>query len=1479
MTTQKDAKASVIDKIYPLTPMQQGMLYHCVHDDRAGNYIEQVVYELKGVLHPDVLTKAVGDVVQRHDALRTVFFHENVSRLSQVVLKKLPVSVGRRDLREIDLPQRADAVAYLADQERLRPFVLRQGPLVRVLLIQVGLDSWYLVWTFHHLIMDGWCLGLLTRDLVIAYSARLGGTDPMFSEAPQFQTFVDWLAQRSAGADLAFWRNQLQGRDGVTSLPFPVAVPGGPYRPSEVSVSLSSKLCAGLEDLAHIHGTTLAALIHAIWALELAWITDSDDVVFGSVTSGRPTELAGARDIVGLFINTLPIRLQVNDDEAFCDLLHRAGTKLRAMLAHAQIPLTKIQSDLCAGRDAFDHLLGFENYPVPELAEGELPFEFIGVTSHGQTNYDFNLAVQLGVGLDIHCRYNESRFAEADVQRVLKLFTGLICRIIEEPRATVGQLKTLSGGEQDRVIKVSRGQEIPVAHGDILEALRAQVLIHRDAPALSDATRSWTYQEIDQLSGKIAQGLVERGVGKRDVVALMLGRTPEHFIAALGVMKAGAVFLPIDTNYPPERIAFMLADSCARLSVRCEREPVMFGGPEVSFEDLVAEESPFVRVFVQAEDPAYLIYTSGSTGRPKGALIAHRGIPNLTECFRRDFGLGLGDRILQFASVSFDASIWEMCAAFLTGAELVVASDATLQDLERFHGLLETRKITVALLPPSYLGNADPSRFTSVRLLISGGSEAKSEVIEAFLDPKRVVLNAYGPTEMTIISSYHVCQSGEQRIPIGPPIANTGAVIQDSKGRLLPFGIPGELCLTGVGMGLGYLARPDIPAERFLFSDVRRYRTGDLARWNEEGELVYQGRIDRQIKLRGFRIELDEIEETIRSVAGIQDACVVQQEQGGSSFLHAFYVGAADPAVQMRASLPVYMVPEHVTRLDALPLTPNLKIDRLCLEKQLPEVGSAEIEVPRSEKERAALVALSEVLETPDFGIADDFFRHGGDSIKAIQAAAKLQKSGWRLEVADLMARRTVKACSDVIVPYNRPVSQAPVAGPVRLPYVAQWFADLGAPSRFNQALLLNAKEWLDASALEVALQAVIKHHDGLRLTWTDVPGTGLILPPESVHIKVERRIAPTGVHVPQWLADECEAAHDSFDLSRAPLLRVRLLECSGEQRLLLVAHHLIVDAVTWRIILEDLVNVYADVLSGRPVKLDEKTMSQDEWLTLRLAELPLLSVKETDLWRSMALDPVTDFPGESILSTQGERLTRDLVINKQATSRFFDAGAEKLKANAAELLLAALVATVRDLWGVSSTRVLLESLGRDERVSRTCGWFTSLYPVRFDLAGDDLAVVIKVKETMRRIPDQGIGYGLLRLAADTPLSHDLASAEPPPIMFNYLGDVTPIFGKFFEAAEEEVGNPVGDDVPRTAVLEVNAFQRDGALYVSISSGFEQLGALRLGALATALPQKIGTLTNRLAEGQGVLTPSDVGFEDLTVDDLAALGDDLLDLD
>ncbi|MGG6311632.1 amino acid adenylation domain-containing protein [Paenibacillus macerans] len=1063
--------APEIADIYSLTPMQLGMLYHSLREPASAAYFEQAFLELEGRIDPNLFDRAFRLIVQRHDILRTAFVHEKVRQPVQVVLRNRPANIFHADICGLAETEREAYLSAYAAEDKERGFDLLRDPLIRVALIQTSTDTCRLIWSFHHIVMDGWCLGIVFKELLEGYRALREGSEPRVSPVRPFSDYTQWLESREDQESTTYWDEYLAEYEQPALLPkCRSEADDRAYAQEEYDFSIDADEKAGLEELARANRATLSTVLQAIWGIVLQRYNNTRDVVFGTVVSGRPAELPGVEEMVGLFINTVPVRVRAGKEMSFSSLVTGLQEEALASEPHHYDLLADIQSRTALGANLVQTLVAIENYPLEEAVksqetrgsaslsdvenDGGGGIRLLSARVSEQTSFDFNLIVVPEAGLKIKFRYNRRVYDQGLMERVAGQLRLIVSQVIARPDILIGELEIVSGEERRQQLHDFNRTEAAYAREQTIHGMfERQAELRPDHPALVFGDEALTYRDLNERADRLAQALRAQGVQRDGIVALMTERSPEMVVGMLGTLKAGGAYLPVDPNYPEDRIQYMLEDSGAAvlLTQRHLRDKLSgaYGGRVIELDrggagEVVADNgagdmgTPKKSVG-RPDDLAYIIYTSGSTGKPKGVMVEHRGVINLQHCFAERWGVGQQDRMLQFASHSFDASVWEAFTILLGGGTLVLASRAIINDINKFEKYIDDNGISIALLPPTYLAGLAPGRLPALKKLVTGGSAITKELAARWKDHAEY-MNAYGPSEYSVIATTWNYHEEEVRsassVPIGRPIDNTRIYILDAHLKLLPFGAAGELCIAGDGLARGYLHRPELTSEKFVESPFiageRMYRTGDLARWLPDGNLEYLGRIDDQVKIRGFRIELGEIESRLQEHPAVREAVVIARtDRQGEKYLAAYYTAeAAEAEAQAQAwtgaeadsvreyllrELPEYMVPAFVSLLDAMPLTPNGKIDK----KALPEperriAGGLGVSLPRTEAERKIRQVWQELLDMEPIGIDDDFFRLGGNSIKAIQVVSRLALD-FEVGINDLFQYPTIRALAEHI--------------------------------------------------------------------------------------------------------------------------------------------------------------------------------------------------------------------------------------------------------------------------------------------------------------------------------------------------------------------------------------------------------------------------------------------------------------------------------
>ncbi|TRV72173.1 amino acid adenylation domain-containing protein, partial [Streptomyces sp. 130] len=1325
-------------EMLPLSFAQRRLWFLQQFGAPSATYHMPLALRLSGDLDRDALGAALVDVMTRHETLRTVFPHTGGiphQRVLDTAEAGVPLTV--RPAGESEVPG-------LLRDAAVRGFDLTTEIPLRAELFAVAPDEHVLLLVMHHIVGDGWSMGPLARDLAAAYTTRRSGGVPEWPPLPV--TYADYtLWQHEILGDendpdslfsrqVAYWQRTLAG------MPEQLLLPADRPRPAVMSyggavleLRIDAELHARLAELARRSGATLFMVLQAGLAALYTRLGAGTDIAIGSPIAGRTDEALD--DLVGFFVNTLVLRTDTSGDPGFGELLGRVRETALSAYAHQDVPFEHLVEALNPSRSLSHHPL-FQTGLVVQNAPGGA-FDLPGVqvsampvlTGTARLDLTFGFAEEYGpdgepAGLSGAVEYSTDLFDRATVEALAARWTRLLAEAVAAPERPIGELGLLSDEERAELLPAVAAED---AGTSLPELFAAQVAAAPDAVALVCGDDQLTYGQLDARANRFAHALIGRGVGPEQVVAVALPRSVESVVAVLGVLKAGAAYLPVDPAYPRARIAYMLDDA---------RPVLVVDDPAMVSEGEWPESDP--QVAVDVRNPAYVIYTSGSTGRPKGVVVSHAGVSRLAAVQADRLGVAAGSRVLQFASPSFDASFWDLSSALLTGAALVLApADAPLDALAD-----PGPAVTHVTLPPSALAALGDAGLTASTLVVAG--EACPPELVARWAPGRRMINAYGPTETTVCATMSdPLDPGTGVPPIGRPVADFRAYVLDERLRPVPPGVTGELYVAGPGLARGYLGRPALTAGRFTAcpfgpAGARMYRTGDLVRRRGDGELEYAGRADQQVKVRGFRIEPGEVEAALAAHPGVAQAAVVARDDRLVGYVvpvTAATVRPAELAAHLRERLPDYLVPSAFVLLDALPLTPNGKLDRAAL--PAPDaVSTGGGRAPRTPQEQILAELFAEVLDVPRVSVDDDFFDLGGHSLLATRLVARVRSVlGAELGLRALFQTPTVAGLAGMLAAEEgvRPALTAyerPDLVPLSFAQRRLWFLHRmdATAATYHIPLALQLTGTLDRGALDRALADVVARHESLRTVFQEVDGVPCqrLLEPAAVRLRARPAEVPAD-ELPHLLA---ESARQPFDLAAEPPLRAELFTVAPDEHvLLLVMHHIAADGWSTGPLARDLAEAYAARCEGRtadrpalPVQYADYTLWQRDLLG-DAADPESRFAEQLGYWkRQLAglpelLPLPTDRPRPAVAGQQGDHIGLELdaelhralkeLARQSGTSLFM-------------VLQAALAALYTRLGAGTDIAIGSPIAGRtDEALDDLVGFFVNTLVLRTDTSGD----------------------------------------------------------------------------------------------------------------------------------------------------------------
>ena len=1418
-------------------------------------------FRVEGELDPDLLSTLLTDVVRRHEVLRSTFEVGEDGAPVQVVHPVMKVPVPVLDLAHLDAAQQAREIRRHYAAQVTGNFPPEEPLRLRLVLLRLAEQTHVALFCTDHAASDAWSMSILVREIAALHNLHRNGGTPLPEPDIQFGDFAAWqrgrMDEERIAAEVRHWERTLAGIRGGSALPTDRPYPARPrFTGDGHRVELSPELSDALRRLGDREGASLVMVLLAASAILLRHCLDDDDLLVGSLVAGRTR--VETEQLVGCFANPLPLRMRISGQQTLRSVVHQARDTMATALDHQDVPFDRLIEALGLRREAGQTSLA--GLWINALTGPDMTLELadLRITPEpvelGMASVDLTLVAIPGPDrLHLEWQYMTELFDADSVALLAEQFRGVLTRLVEAPDSTVDEVE---------LADTVPGKESPAAGPDadpgFVELFRNRVAMAPHAPAVVCDGGTTSYAELARDGDRLAYRLRDVGVGAGTPVGILVERSPRLAVAILGVLAAGGVYVPLDPSYPADRIAFMLRDAGTRALVadgdlvRRLREAGAVLPEHVIVADAAqprTDRPTTDRVPPKLPDPhpdslAYVVYTSGSTGEPKGVGITHRSLVTFARDVADRLGLGAADRFLQFASPSFDVLAEELFPSWLAGGAVATSTGHIVTGQVGLLELVERERVTVIELPTAYwhewvreldrLGRSLPSH---LRLVIIGGERVLPDRLTAWRRHGVPLMHVYGLTEATCSSTFFRLDPADPvhdwpNLPIGTPLPSADLRVLNSQLGRTPKGGTGELYIGGISLARGYVGRPGLTADRFVADPdpahpgQRLYRTGDLVRRRADGNLEFISRVDTQIHIRGFRVEPAEVESALSRHPDVGESVVHLYEPTAADRRLVAYVvarpgstvGARELRQFLESRLPPYMVPSAFVELDALPLSPNGKVDRDRLPAPPEERGGAAegFVAPRSPTEQALADIVASIVGVSRVGVHDDFFEVGGDSILAIQVVARAQEAGLQLTAYDLFAHPTVAALAEAATAAVRvDAEQREVTGPVALAPMQQWFCQqpLADWRHWNTSVMVQLHVPVAAAVVRTGVERLLAHHDGLRQRFL-LSGA-----------KSRSRIAPIGDPVPfaehdlsgldeadqdARLAELLDDIQSSLDLAVGPLVRVALLRLGPRpDRLAVVAHRLVADATSMRLILEDLETAVVQLSAGEELRSLPKTTSWQSWCRRLKTYAHSDTVQDERGYWSQVLDgPAAPLPYdvEPGPETDVEATTRTVTVSLDGpqTDALLRTGPPAAGGSVEAPLLAALGRALSTWSGAARHVIDLERQDRDPLfddvdLARTIGWFSGTHPVALtcEPGSTPEATLATVAGGLRSVPRAGIGWQLLRQTGELP------AAPPASLLFTYLGtEFRPVTGAF-SVLDEPVGRDRGRSARRPYPIEV----------------------------------------------------------------------------
>jgi bacitracin synthase 3 len=1429
---------------YPQTSAQKRLYFiGQLENDSILYNIQLMDVYCKGI-ELDALKEALRKLIRRHESLRTSFFTvdgEAVQKIHDYDEIASRVEIEYYETKE-------DGMIY-SDQEGMewttvtglpfqevvehfvRPFNFGEPPLIRVGLIKIWGNTRILMLDMHHIVSDGVSNVTLVKDLWTFYD------EEELPELPvQYRDFAEWIKKepqlQKVKKQEPFWLKQFEGEIPVLNLPTDFKRPSKmTFEGDMLHFEIGKETTRRLNVIAQKEGNTIYMILFSIYNILLSKLSGQDDIVVGTVTAGRSH--ADLQPIIGMFVDTLAMRNYPVGDKTFREFLKEVKKRTLASFENQNYPFEELVSKVASRHDKsrnplFDVVFTLDNEAErsDEYLLDVLILDRSDPYRIKRSKFDMMMmGAETGEGIQFNMEYNTQLFKEETVERFMRYYKQIVSSVSKNIDQKISEIDILPEDEKCIILYAFNNTVSSYPWNKTIHELFEEQVVKtpQDTAVVfydpeNEKSTSINYRDLNVKSNQLAHVLKENGTKTNSIVGIMAKKSIEMVAGILGILKAGGAYLPLNPDYPIDRKKYIIDDCCTNVLLTNYKEDVDFAPLVIDLDekDIYVEGIEFDRDY-KDDQLAYIMYTSGSTGKPKGVMVEHMNVVRLVKDTNY-VEFESEDRILQTGALEFDASTFEIWGSLLNGLSLYLLSKDTILNPVRLKKSIMMNKITTMWMTAPLFNqmlDSDSEIFKCLKNLLVGGDVVSPAHVKRVRKhfPGINVINGYGPTENTTFSVTHMIKKDYiENIPIGEPIANSTAYILDKGLNPVPVGVPGELYVGGHGVSRGYLNNPELTAGKFITNPFvshlvsegeLMYATGDLSRWLPHGSIEFLGRIDFQVKIRGFRIEPGEIENQMMQLDIIDEAAVIpKKDRKGANYLCAYFVSPQKMEISalkklLLENLPPHMIPSYFVQMDVLPLTSNGKVDRRALPEPQIETGEENYAPPTTDTEQLLAEIWQEVLGIPKISIDDNFFDIGGDSIKTILISARLQKKELSIHLNDLFANPTIRLLAKTVKKMERKIDQGVVTGNVEMTPIEHWYFGIDFPERhhFNHVVMLHAKDGFDKKIIQKVFEKIVEHHDALRMIF-NTDETGAV-------VQTNRGLNDDKLFDMEFIdygdktdfeiqmKKDVDRINASIDMAKGPLVKLGFFSTANGDFLMIGIHHVVIDGISWRVIMEDLETGYSLANKGEEIRFQDKTDSYQYWAQkLKQYADSEKALEEFDYWKKVEQSQIEKLPKDKDIGNEARAFKNRgsilMELENQHTERLLKEVNWVYKTEINDILLSALGMAVKKWKGNNNVLIGLEGHGRESIIedidfSRTVGWFTSQYPVLLQLEHIGMAPdeeeelrtqLTLTKETLRRIPNKGVGYGILKYLT-TPSKKDCFDFKlQPDISFNYLGQV-----------------------------------------------------------------------------------------------------------